>query len=115
MKEQVQRKSQERRNTTIGTSDRYDDDFDSTAESSYHIAQVNNNNPLATKIKKHTEAKTKGYSWISFNPNKDLLLANSVNNSLYLFNTNEIDLTPPLEFKGHKTSYYCICLLSNPS
>eukprot|EP00826_Nyctotherus_ovalis_P054666 TRINITY_DN7178_c0_g1_i3.p1 TRINITY_DN7178_c0_g1~~TRINITY_DN7178_c0_g1_i3.p1 ORF type:complete len:154 (+),score=24.59 TRINITY_DN7178_c0_g1_i3:113-574(+) len=83
------------------------DDLSINKESLYHIAQINRNNPLAASLKQYAETKSKGYSSLCIHPDSNLLLANSISNSLYLFDANRLDLDPPLQFTGHKVSYYC--------
>jgi len=92
-------------------SEYYESNPEINKESFYHITQINQEDPLAIKIREYTENKAKGYSSLSIVPDKNLLLANSINNSLYLFNANKLDLEAPIEFTGHKVSYYCKLLL----
>lgn len=83
------------------------DDLSANKEHLYHIAQIGRSNPLAASLKQCAETKSKGYSSLCVHPDSNLLLANSISNSLYLFNASRLDLDPPLQFTGHKVSYYC--------
>jgi len=63
---------------------------------------------LKKSIKEQSCEPIKGYTSLSILPNSEFLLANSINNTVYLYNLNALDIMPPKAFSGHKNSYYGI-------
>lgn len=56
---------------------------------------------------KKLETKIKGYTSLTQSKSQQKLFVNSIDNTIHMYKTEQLDIAPPKKFSGHKNNYYC--------